>query len=76
MDRQTKRDFPDWQPDPQAFRLRKLAAALHEAAPGAWVRTDGAVTAILETRPTADPQPHGGIWWRTHHLVRHLGGAR
>lgn len=55
--------------------LLQEVTALHERAPGTWIRTDQMVSEILETRHCNDSQPHGGMWWRTHHLVRQLGGV-
>ena len=54
--------------------LLTRAQELHQSKPGTWIRTDADVTQILET-VAAEEHPIGGIWWRTHHLVRHLGGV-
>ena len=66
-------------------QLREVAEALHRKCPGTWVNTDQGTTAVLELRPDDAPHPNykseiqtsdgNGMWWRTHHLVRQLGGA-
>lgn len=57
-------------------QLREVAEALHRKFPGTWIRTDSlTIERVLELRSPTDPQPlDGGLWWRTHHLVRQLGG--
>jgi hypothetical protein len=57
--------------------LLEQAIALHKTAPGTWIKTDQDITVILMTLPSIDRhQPlDGGLWWRTHHLVRQLGGV-
>ena len=56
-------------------QLREVAEALHRKCPGTWVCTDQGTTGVLGLRSELDQQPHGGMWWRTHHLVRQLGGG-
>ena len=65
-------------------QLREVAEALHRKCPGTWVNTDPGTTVVLELRPDDAPHPNykseiqtsdgNGMWWRTHHLVRQLGG--
>jgi hypothetical protein len=55
-------------------QIREIAESLHDKFPGAWVQTDQEVEKILELRTDDSAHPQGGLWWRTHHLVRHLGG--
>lgn len=61
-------------PIDEATLVRCVAEALHKEAPGTWIETDQTITKILATRPATEDQPHGGVWWRTHHLIRQLGG--
>jgi hypothetical protein len=57
-------------------QLREVAETLHRKCPGTWVNTDQGTTVVLELRPDDAPHPSdgNGMWWRTHHLVRQLGG--
>jgi len=51
------------------------AEEYHRIDPGRCLRTDVDMTKILETAPASGEIPRtGGLWWRTHHLVRQLGG--
>jgi hypothetical protein len=60
---------------PSTPTLLQLAIKLHSQAPGTWIETDRNITKILSTRNATETQPlNGGLWWRTHHLVRQLGG--
>ncbi len=55
--------------------LLQAAQELHSKCPGTWIKTDSAMSTILETRSAYSPMPQdGGMWWRTHHLIRQLGG--
>jgi len=70
-------------------RTQMLAAAQkeHAANPGAWLETDIDLTEISDVvrdpakindadyRPSSHPKSYGRIWWRTHNLVRQLGGV-
>ena len=56
-------------------QLRDVVESLHQKYPGTWILTDQETTKVLDLKPELDQHPHGGMWWRTHHLVRQLGGA-
>jgi hypothetical protein len=60
----------------QTSKLLSEALKFHRENPGCWLQTDSNITTIEKVIfDTRAPQPlDGKIWWRTHNLVRHLGG--
>ena len=56
--------------------LLRAALRYHDQNPGCWLRTDQGMTTIEDVikDPKAEQPLDGKMWWRTHHLVRQLGG--
>jgi hypothetical protein len=68
-------------------QMLEAALKVHAVNPGAWLETDIELTEISDVvrdpakvndpdyRPSSHPKRYGRVWWRTHNLVRQLGGV-